>query len=124
MNVLTDKAQLERDIKTKHRFMLKIDGVNVFQWFRNKAKEFLAKLGIRPKEPRKGTSLVAKTIVTGSIVTLGGERFMFCYVRMADQLLRKGYGCLTEANTSLIFADSNARQTMHLSHRTSWLKRA
>lgn len=51
------EAKLERDPKEKHRFMLKIDGVNVFQWFRNKAKEFLAKLGIRPKEPKRGPSL-------------------------------------------------------------------
>lgn len=51
------EAKLERDLKEKHRFILKIDGVSVFQWFRNKAKEFLAKLGIRPKEPRKGPSL-------------------------------------------------------------------
>ena len=51
------EAKLERDPKEKHRFILKIDGVSVFQWFRNKAKEFLARLGIRPKEPRKGPSL-------------------------------------------------------------------
>lgn len=51
------EAKLERDPEGKHRFMLKIDGVSVFQWFRNKAKEFLARLGIRPKEPRKGPSL-------------------------------------------------------------------
>lgn len=51
------EAKLERDPKEKHRFMLKIDGVSVFQWFRNKAKEFLAKLGIRPKEPKRGPSL-------------------------------------------------------------------
>lgn len=51
------EAKLERAPKEKHRFMLKIDGVSVFQWFRNKAKEFLAKLGIRPKEPSKGPKL-------------------------------------------------------------------
>lgn len=51
------EAKLERDPKEKHRFILKIDGVSVFQWFRNKAKEFLAKLGIRPKEPKRGPSL-------------------------------------------------------------------
>lgn len=51
------EAKLERDPEKKHRFILKIDGVSVFQWFRNKAKEFLARLGIRPKEPRKGPSL-------------------------------------------------------------------
>ena len=51
------EAKLERDPKEKHRFILKIDGVSVFQWFRNKAKELLAKLGIKPKEPKRGPSL-------------------------------------------------------------------
>ena len=51
------EAKLERDPKEKHRFMLKIDGVSVFQWFRNKAKEFLAKLGIRLNEPKREPSL-------------------------------------------------------------------
>lgn len=51
------KAKLERDPKEKHRFILTIDGVSVFQWFRNKAKELLAKLGIKPKEPKRGPSL-------------------------------------------------------------------
>lgn len=37
--------------------MLKIDGVSAFQWFRNKTKEFFAKLDIRPKGQRKGPSL-------------------------------------------------------------------
>lgn len=50
-------AKLERDPKEKHRFILTIDGVSVFQWFRNKAKELLAKLGIKPKEPKRGPSL-------------------------------------------------------------------
>lgn len=50
------EAKLERDLEKKHRFILTIDGVSVFQWFRNKAKEFLTKLGIKPKEPRKGHS--------------------------------------------------------------------
>lgn len=50
------EAKLERDPKEKHRFILTIDGVNVFQWFRNKAKELLAKIGIKPKEPTKGFS--------------------------------------------------------------------
>lgn len=51
------EAKLERDPKEKHRFILKIDGVSVFQWFRNKAQELLAKLGIKPKEPKRGPSL-------------------------------------------------------------------
>lgn len=36
--------------------MLKTNGESVLQWFRNKAKESLAKLGIKPKEPGKGPS--------------------------------------------------------------------
>ena len=44
------RTKLERDPKEKHQFILTIDGVNVFQWFRNKAKELLAKLGIKISE--------------------------------------------------------------------------
>lgn len=51
------EAKLELNPK-KHRFMLKIDGVSVLQWFRNKAKEFLAKLVIRPK---------SREVITGSL---------------------------------------------------------
>lgn len=51
------EAKLERDPKEKHRFILTIDGVSVFQWFRDKAKELLTKLGIKPKEPKRGPSL-------------------------------------------------------------------
>lgn len=45
------------DSKEKHRLMLRIDGVSVSQWSRNKTKEFFAKLSISPKEPRDGPSL-------------------------------------------------------------------
>ncbi len=48
------EAKLEQDTKEKHRFILKTDGKSVFQWFGNKAKEFLAKFGITPKELKKG----------------------------------------------------------------------
>lgn len=51
------EAKLERDPKERHSFILTIDGVSVFQWFRLKAIEFLAKLGFKPKEPKKGASL-------------------------------------------------------------------
>ena len=44
------RTKLERDPKEKHQFILTIDCVNVFQWFRNKAKELLAKLGIKISE--------------------------------------------------------------------------
>lgn len=51
------EAKLERDPKEKHRFILTIDGVSVFQWFRNKAKELLTKLGIKTKGPKRDQSL-------------------------------------------------------------------
>lgn len=42
---------MERDPENKHRFILNIDGVSVFQWFRDMARKFLEKLGFNPKEP-------------------------------------------------------------------------
>lgn len=37
------KAKLERNpTEKKHRFILTIDDVNVFQWFREKAKNYLS----------------------------------------------------------------------------------
>lgn len=50
------EARLERDPKEKHRFTLKIDGVSVFQWFRDQARKFLEKLGIKipQSKPRTG----------------------------------------------------------------------
>lgn len=50
-------AQLERDPKEKHRFILKIDGINVFQWFRDMARKLLEKLGFQPKEPRQSRGI-------------------------------------------------------------------
>lgn len=44
-------AKLERDPENKHRFILNIDGVSVFQWFRNMARKLLEKLGFKQKEP-------------------------------------------------------------------------
>ena len=44
-------AKLERDPENEHRFILNIDGVSVFQWFRDMARKLLEKLGFRPKEP-------------------------------------------------------------------------
>ena len=46
-------AKLERDPKEKYRFILTIDGINVFQWFRDMARKLLEKLGFQPKEPRQ-----------------------------------------------------------------------
>ncbi len=50
-------AQLERDPKEKHRFILTIDGINVFQWFRDMARKLLGKLGFQPKEPRQSRGI-------------------------------------------------------------------
>ena len=42
------EAKLERDPDKKHCFILKIDGISVFQWFIEKAKEILDQIGIIP----------------------------------------------------------------------------
>lgn len=46
-------AKLERDPENKHRFILNIDGVNVFQWFRDMARKLLEKLGFKPIESKQ-----------------------------------------------------------------------
>lgn len=46
-------AKLEGNPADKRRFMLNINGVNVFQWFRNMARKFLDKLGLQPREPKQ-----------------------------------------------------------------------
>ena len=51
------EAKLERDPEKKHCFILKIDGVSVFQWFRDMARKLLEKLGIRTKDQRKSRSI-------------------------------------------------------------------
>ena len=51
------EAKLERDPKEKHRFNLKIDGVSIFQWFRDQARKFLEKLGIRTPQPKPRTGI-------------------------------------------------------------------
>lgn len=50
-------AKLERDPENKHRFILNIDGVSVFQWFRDMARKFLEKLGFKPKGPDQSFGL-------------------------------------------------------------------
>lgn len=47
------EAKLERDLDKAHRFILKIDGVIVFQWFRDMARKLLEKMGFRQPEPRQ-----------------------------------------------------------------------
>ena len=42
-------AKIERDPKDKRKFNLLIDGVNIFQWFRDQARKLLEKMGIRPR---------------------------------------------------------------------------
>lgn len=46
-------AKLERDPADKRRFILNIDGVNVFQWFRNMARKILEKIGLKANRPSK-----------------------------------------------------------------------
>ena len=46
-------AKLERDPKEKHIFDLKIDGVNVFQWFRDMARKLLEKIGFKQSQPKQ-----------------------------------------------------------------------
>lgn len=50
-------AQLERDPKEKHRFILTIDGINVFQWFRDMARKLLEKLGLQHKETKQSRGI-------------------------------------------------------------------
>lgn len=45
------EAKLERDPENEHRFILKIDGVSVFQWFRDMDRKLFEKIGFRPPEP-------------------------------------------------------------------------
>lgn len=42
-------AKVERDVKDRRKFNLTIDGINIFQWFREQARKLLDKMGIRPK---------------------------------------------------------------------------
>ncbi|MDE6695277.1 MAG: hypothetical protein K2K25_00195 [Muribaculaceae bacterium] len=53
------EAKLERDPDKKHCFILKIDGVSVFQWFCDMARKLLEKMGINVRNPfnRKTKSL-------------------------------------------------------------------
>lgn len=47
------EAKLERDPDKKHCFILKIDGVSVFQWFRDMARKLLERRGFRQPEPKQ-----------------------------------------------------------------------
>lgn len=48
------EARLVRDEKSPGRFELLIDWIPILQWFRQKAKEFLERLGIKVKDPEQG----------------------------------------------------------------------
>ena len=50
-------ATLERDPEKEHRFILKIGGISVFQWFRDMARKLLEKMDIKLREPKRDTSL-------------------------------------------------------------------
>lgn len=47
------EAKLERDPDKKHCFILKIDGVSVFQWFRDMARKLIERMGFRQPEPKQ-----------------------------------------------------------------------
>lgn len=51
------EAKLERDPEKEHRFILKIDGISVFQWFRDMARKLLEKMKIKSKAQKRGLSL-------------------------------------------------------------------
>lgn len=50
-------AKLERSAENKHTFELKIDGVSVFQWFKDMARKLLEKMGFRQPQPKQGKGL-------------------------------------------------------------------
>lgn len=49
------EAKLERDPENAHRFILKIDGVSVFQGFRDMARKLLEKLASDNPNPDSAT---------------------------------------------------------------------
>lgn len=51
------EAKLERDPENEHRFILKIDGVNVFRWFRDMARKLLGNIRFRQPEPRQSNGI-------------------------------------------------------------------
>lgn len=51
------EAKLERDPENEHRFILKIDGVSVFRWFRDMARKLLEKMGIKSKDQKRSPFL-------------------------------------------------------------------
>ncbi|MCM1071111.1 MAG: hypothetical protein NC391_05685 [Alistipes timonensis] len=50
-------AKLERSTEDKQAFDLKIDGVSVFQWFKDIALKLLEKMGFRQPQPKQGKGL-------------------------------------------------------------------
>ena len=50
-------VKLERCAEDNHTFDLKIDGVSVFQWFKDMARKLLEKIGIHQPQPRQGKGL-------------------------------------------------------------------
>ena len=49
--------KIEREPGEQHKFILKIDGVSVFQWFRDMARKLLEKMGFRQPQPKQGKGL-------------------------------------------------------------------
>lgn len=51
------EAKLERTPDDPLGFMLKIDGMSIFQWFKKKAQEFLERLGFKKREPSQNNGM-------------------------------------------------------------------
>ena len=50
-------AKVESDPKQPQKFRLNIDGLEIYDWFRQKQKEFLHSIGIKPQEPQEKKGL-------------------------------------------------------------------
>lgn len=50
-------AKVELDPKQPTKFRLNIDGLDIYDWFRQKQKEFLNSIGIKPQERQEKTEL-------------------------------------------------------------------
>ena len=47
-------AKIEPDPRQSQKFKLNIDGLEIYDWFRQKQKEFLHSIGIKPQEKQNG----------------------------------------------------------------------
>ena len=54
-------AKLERSADNKHTFEFKIDGVSVFQWFKDMARKLLEKMGVNHNPGKAKTYTINPT---------------------------------------------------------------